>query len=64
MSNGCEYCNDEANLYYTEDRGMWGYIGIFNGYLTADLIDDYASVEIHYCPMCGRKLVEESDATI
>ena len=61
---GCGYCNNLVSLGNTDN----GLLYIDNGKLTEAVCwnyyndgpsDEYNSIKINYCPMCGRKLEEE-----
>ena len=70
---GCEYCEkqrDNKPIHYEE----WGSDNLRNNYLSVEVWDwglevevriaygtTGESIEINYCPMCGRKLKEEED---
>ena len=60
----CEYCDkryDNKPLAYSHIGDM----EIENGRMVAgEFGATLADAEINYCPMCGRKLAEESDAEV
>ena len=58
---GCFYCNLkedelEKNLDYTSSWTSLFIIRDKNSYKITAFGDDIASVEINYCPFCGRRL--------
>ena len=58
---GCFYCNlkedeSEKNLDYTSSWTSLFIIRDKNSYKITAFGDDVASVEINYCPFCGRNL--------
>lgn len=56
LSGKADYEIDEEEAYCgTDDKGILEFGASFDsGYLSADKV-----VNINYCPMCGRKLLEE-----
>lgn len=60
-SKGCEYCTaGEPMGYGTDSLKRNAYIYIDKNLLTADLYSDSMLVPVCYCPMCGRKLEEDT----
>ena len=63
--NGCEYCRDDNKPLYHVDgpiKRMDSFVRVVDGQIEIDLWDrgnSCATIEINYCPMCGRKLEEE-----
>jgi hypothetical protein len=55
----CKYCEgkekqDEYGFYIEQHKGNWWLNSIFY-----DIVQE--SSDINYCPMCGRKLKEETN---
>ena len=56
---GCEYCENKKNLGY-DGAGDAIYIGRYKTMNISAIESDTWVFLIKYCPMCGRKLKEET----
>ena len=65
--NGCKYCRDDNKPLYHVDgpiERMDSYVWVVDDQIEIDL---WASgnicviIKIKYCPMCGRKLIDEQE---
>lgn len=61
---GCEYCQDGTEIAYQAKSkhidSLEAYICLDGNILEADLFTDYMAVKINNCPMCGKRLEEQS----
>ena len=59
----CEYCyllsGDSSNLCCTDLVTMERHNNTFSIEVNATYSEDRESIEINYCPMCGRKLGDD-----
>ena len=57
---GCEYCENEEDIWCGEYTG--GHIG-YNDFLYVTEFEDcnIDKIKINFCPMCGRRLGDTND---
>ena len=65
----CEYCADTWTTDYIEHRNgycLWAEIYPYNNLIAViaqandengEMIEDSISIQMNYCPVCGRKLI-------
>lgn len=64
----CDFCEDDWATDYKDHRNgycLWAEIYPFNNLISViaqandeegELIEDYISIDMNYCPVCGRRL--------